>query len=125
MSRSLPTPPLSSLPFTSIQSLASYPEPLTAFTPKAWFDRARHEADLAIIAERKNKKEEMFIAYTKACQCYANAKLHPDSADVRKSDPVWANRLKDFKEVCLPIVSLQAGGADDRPMMRIWQRRRI
>jgi ubiquitin carboxyl-terminal hydrolase 8 len=99
MSRSLPSPPLSSLPFSQIQQLATYPEHITDFSPKEWFDRARHETDLAIIAERKNKKEEMFIAYSKAFSCYYNAKVHPEFGEVKKSDPVWGNRVKDFKEV--------------------------
>lgn len=99
MSRALPQPPLSSLPVSGLVSLATFPESLTDRTPKEWFDRARHEADLAVLAERKGKKEEMFVAYSKCCTAYANVKMHPDIKDVRKGDAHWAQRVKDFSEV--------------------------
>lgn len=104
MSRApLPAPPLANLPFVSIQALANDLEPVEARSPKEWFERAKHEADLALIAERKGKKEEMFLAYTKACSCYVNCKLHPDFKST-KSDTHLATRIKDFKEVCRQLM---------------------
>jgi ubiquitin carboxyl-terminal hydrolase 8 len=52
-----------------------------------------------VLAERKGEKEEMFLAYTRACAAYANAKMHPDFAGAKRADAHWANRVKDFKEV--------------------------
>ncbi|WRT70548.1 uncharacterized protein IL334_007546 [Kwoniella shivajii] len=98
MSRSLPTPPLSSLPFSDLQGMASYNEPMESRSPKEWFDRAKHEADLAVLAERSGKKEEMFLAYTRSCQAYSYCKMHPSNKDLRKTDPHWTERVKDFKE---------------------------
>nr|XP_019051247.1 hypothetical protein I302_01696 [Kwoniella bestiolae CBS 10118]OCF30177.1 hypothetical protein I302_01696 [Kwoniella bestiolae CBS 10118] len=98
MSRSLPTPPLSTLLFSDLQSLASYNEDMESRSPKEWFDRARHEADLAILAERGGKKEEMFLAYTRSCQAYSFVKMHPKSRDLKKADPHWSERVKDFRE---------------------------
>jgi ubiquitin carboxyl-terminal hydrolase 8 len=99
MSRALPSPPLSSLTLSQIQTLANDPEGITDRSPRDWFERARHEADLAVLAERKGKKEEMFLAYTRACAAYANVKMHPDFAGAKRADAHWANRVKDFKEV--------------------------
>ncbi|RSH85154.1 ubiquitin-specific protease doa4 [Saitozyma podzolica] len=98
MSRALPSPPLSSLTLSQIQTLANDSEGITDRSPRDWFERARHEADLAVLAERKGKKEEMFLAYTRACAAYANAKMHPDFAGAKRADAHWANRVKDFKE---------------------------
>lgn len=125
MSRSLPTPPLSSLPLSHIQTLATYSEQIPDFTPKEWFDRARHEVDLAIIAERKNKKEEMFIAYSKAFTCWFNTRSHPDFGEVKKADPVWGNRVKDFKEVsgflCISLVDQWQGIQEEN---KYWEDRK-
>jgi hypothetical protein len=99
MSRALPSPPLSSLTLSQIQTLANDSEGITDRSPRDWFERARHEADLAVLAERKGEKEEMFLAYTRACAAYANAKMHPDFAGAKRADAHWANRVKDFKEV--------------------------
>lgn len=92
MSRALPTPPISSLlAQTTLESI-------TDRTPKEWFDRAKHEADLAVLAERKGKKEEVFVAYTRCCTAYANVKMHPDYKEAKK-DTHWAGRVKDFQQV--------------------------
>lgn len=99
MSRApLPSPPLTNLPFAAIQALANDLEPTERLAPKEWFERAKYEADKALIAERKGKKEEMWLAYTKSCACYTNCKSHPAFKDV-KSDPHLAVRIKDFKDV--------------------------
>ncbi|KAK6906785.1 hypothetical protein I203_100772 [Kwoniella mangroviensis CBS 8507] len=98
MSRSLPSIPLSSLPFSELQTLASYNEDMESRSPKEWFDRAKYEADLAILAERSGKKEEMFLAYTRSCQAYTYAKMHSKTRDLRKTDPHWSERIKDFRE---------------------------
>ncbi|WVF68021.1 hypothetical protein IAT40_002783 [Kwoniella sp. CBS 6097] len=97
MSRSLPQPPLNTLPFASLQALANENQDITSQSPKAWFMRATHEVDLAVIAERAKKKEETFLAYTRACQAYVNAKMHPSFSEEKKADPQWAQRVKDFK----------------------------
>lgn len=68
-------------------------------TPRDWFERARYEAEKAILAERKGHKEEMFVTYTRACQCYAHTRMHPDFWEEKRKDPAWAGRVKDFKEV--------------------------
>ena len=99
MSRSLPSPPLATVPFAQITAMLGEMEGVTDLTPKAWFERARHEADLAVLAERKNKKEEMFLAYSRACQAYGNAKMHPEFGTVKSADSSWAGRVKDFKPV--------------------------
>ena len=72
---------------------------LTEHSPRGWFERARHEADKAVLAERRGKKEEMFLTYARACQSYSNTKMHPAYGDERKKDPSWAARVKDFREV--------------------------
>jgi ubiquitin carboxyl-terminal hydrolase 8 len=74
-------------------------ESTTDRSPKDWFERALRESELAILAERKQRKEDMFLCYTKACHFYTNTKMHPDFAAVRKSDPNWGTRVKDFREV--------------------------
>lgn len=99
MSRALPQPPLSSLTLPELIAQAGFPESITDRTPKEWFDRARHEADLAVLAERKGKKEEVFVAYTRCCNAYTNVKMHPDFKEVRKGDAHWTQRVKDFSEV--------------------------
>lgn len=99
MSRSLPTPPLSSLPLSALKGMANDMESMTERTPRVWFERARYEAEKAVLAERKGNKEEMFLTYTRACQCYAHARMHPDFGEEKRKDPAWAARFKDFKEV--------------------------
>nr|XP_019008054.1 uncharacterized protein I206_07222 [Kwoniella pini CBS 10737]OCF46835.1 hypothetical protein I206_07222 [Kwoniella pini CBS 10737] len=89
---------LTSVPLTDLQSMASYDEDIQSRSPKEWFDRAKHEADLAILAERSNRKEEMFLAYTRSCQAYSYCKMHPGLKDLKKSDSHWNERVKDFKE---------------------------
>ncbi|EIW69824.1 hypothetical protein TREMEDRAFT_30214 [Tremella mesenterica DSM 1558] len=105
MSRALPSPPLSSLPLTHITAMANDLDPPTDRSPKDWFERARHEADLAVIAERKGRKEEMFLAYTRAAACYTHARLHPDYSKVKSEDSSWAQRIKDFKPTYDAFVS--------------------
>jgi ubiquitin carboxyl-terminal hydrolase 8 len=114
MSRTLPTPPLSTLPLSQIQALANDSESITDRPPRDWFERARHEADLAVIAERKGKKEEMFLAYTRACAAYMNVKMHPDFGVAKKGDAHWAGRVKDFKEVSA-IPNVEWVSHRDRP----------
>lgn len=100
MSRALPsTPPLTSLPLAQLVLLASYEEDISQLSPRAWFDRTQHESNLAVLAERRGKKEEMFVAYTKCCTAYSNARMHPTYAQERKGDAHWAGRVKSFKEV--------------------------
>ncbi|WWD20590.1 hypothetical protein CI109_105066 [Kwoniella shandongensis] len=98
MSRSLPPTPLSNLPLSELQSLANELDSPLSRSPKEWFDRARHETDLAILAERKGKKEDMFVAYTRALACYTHCRMHPDFGDMKKKDQHWATRVKEFKE---------------------------
>lgn len=94
------TPPLSSIPFSQLQAMLNADnESVTDRTPKDWFERALRESELAILAERKNKREEMFLCYTKACSFYTSARMHPDFAGVKKGDANWAARVKDFKDV--------------------------
>nr|XP_018259897.1 uncharacterized protein I303_07969 [Kwoniella dejecticola CBS 10117]OBR82055.1 hypothetical protein I303_07969 [Kwoniella dejecticola CBS 10117] len=92
------TPSLTSMPLVDLQSMAQYSEDIASYSPKEWFQRAVHEADLAVMAERSKKKEEMFLAYTRSCQAYNNCRMHPASKDLKKSDPHWHERVKDFKE---------------------------
>jgi ubiquitin carboxyl-terminal hydrolase 8 len=92
---------MSHLPFSQLQQLANDLEPPGSHPPKVWFEKARHEADKAILAERVGKQEEMFVAYVRACQSYTNVKNHPNYAEERKKDMAWAGRVKDFKEVSL------------------------
>lgn len=99
MSRALPQPPLSSLPLSALLAQTNFAEGTTDRTPKEWFDRARHEADLAVIAERKGRKEEVFVAYSRCCGAYANVKMHSDFKEVKKADAHWAGRVKDFQDV--------------------------
>lgn len=97
---SRPTPPLSSLPLAQLQSLVNADnESVTDRTPKDWFERAVRESELSVLAARKQRKEEMFLCYTKACQYYMHARMHPDFGTVKKNDTNWAQRVKDFKEV--------------------------
>ena len=102
---SRPAAPGSGQPPTShtlaqLQSLLGIEnESTTDRSPKDWFERALRESELAILAERKQRKEDMFLCYTKACHFYVNTKMHPDFAAVRKGDPNWGTRVKDFREV--------------------------
>lgn len=106
MSRALPQPPLSSLPLSALVAQASFSESPTDRTPREWFDRAKHEADLAVLAERKGKKEEVFVAYSRCCTAYANVKLHPDFKEAKKGDAHWTQRVKDFQEVRRVLIEL-------------------
>lgn len=72
---------------------------VTGRSPRDWFERARYEAEKAVLAERKGNKEEMFLTYTRACQCYVNCRTHPDYAEEKRKDAAWAARFKEFKEV--------------------------
>lgn len=102
MARSLPSPPdLASLSLPQLQSLANDVEPITDFSPRQWFNKALEQRDRAVLAERGRKKEDMFLAYSRAAHSYANCKMHPDIGDERKKDPGWYARTKDFKEVSL------------------------
>lgn len=97
---SRPGPALSSLTFAQLQPLINANnESVDDRTPKDWFERAVRESELSVLAARKQRKEEMFLCYTKACQYYTNARMHPDFGAVKKSDPNWGARVKDFKEV--------------------------
>jgi ubiquitin carboxyl-terminal hydrolase 8 len=97
-------PPLSSLTFAQLQLLINANnEAVDDRTPKDWFERAVRESELSVLAARKQRKEEMFLCYTKACQYYTNARMHPDFGMVKKSDPNWGVRVKDFKEVGIGI----------------------
>jgi ubiquitin carboxyl-terminal hydrolase 8 len=97
---SRPTPPLSSLPLAQLQALINADnESVTDRTPKDWFERAVRESELSVLAARKQRKEEMFLCYTKACQYYMHARMHPDFGTVKKNDANWGQRVKDFKEV--------------------------
>ncbi|ORY35841.1 hypothetical protein BCR39DRAFT_512474 [Naematelia encephala] len=99
MSRSLPnTPPLSTLSLSQLQAMANDMDALTDRAPRDWFERACYETDRAVIAERNRKKEDMFLAYTRAAQCYVNCRMHPSYAAEKKKDPQWGNRVKEFKE---------------------------
>lgn len=88
-------------------------ESTTDRSPKDWFERALRESELAILAERKQRKEDMFLCYTKACHYYVNTKMHPDFSAVRKGDPNWGTRVKDFREVSheslLPSLGMMDG----------------
>jgi ubiquitin carboxyl-terminal hydrolase 8 len=68
-------------------------------SPKDWFERARYEVDKAVLAERKGNEEEMFVTYTRVCQCYVHCKGHPGLPEQKRKDPAWSVRFKDFKEV--------------------------
>jgi len=106
---SRPTPSsasLSHLPFSQLQQLANDLDTPGSHPPKVWFEKARHEADKAVLAERVGKQEEMFVAYVRACQSYTNVKNHPSYAEERKKDMAWAGRVKDFKEVSLPKIGI-------------------
>jgi hypothetical protein len=111
-------PPLSSLTFAQLQPLINANnETVDDRTPKDWFERAVRESELSVLAARKQRKEEMFLCYTKACQYYMNARMHPDFGAVKKSDPNWGTRVKDFKEVselAVPPRILDANGLDIR-----------
>jgi ubiquitin carboxyl-terminal hydrolase 8 len=96
---SLPSPPLDKASFSQIQTLATDMEAIEQRTPREWFDRALRQVDLAHIAERKSKKEEMYIAYTKLCACYANCRMHPKFGAMKKEDSATAGRVKEFKDV--------------------------
>jgi ubiquitin carboxyl-terminal hydrolase 8 len=90
---------MSSLPLSALQALANDIGPVNAHTPREWFERARMEADKAILAERRDKKEEMFVAYVRAIGSYTNLRAHEAWNDERKRDPAWGERVKAFKEV--------------------------
>lgn len=76
-------------------------DPITDHTARQWFEIARYEAEKAILAERRNKKEEMFVQYVRTCQAYSNCKMHPGYSEEKKKDSSLGHRVKDFKEVSL------------------------
>jgi ubiquitin carboxyl-terminal hydrolase 8 len=92
---------LSSLPISSLAELANDFEPLSATLPRQWFEKALYEAEKAVLAQRYNNTEELFVAYVRACKCYTNVKGHPKFVEEKKKDPTWAKRVNDFKEVRL------------------------
>lgn len=71
----------------------------SAYSPKQWFDRAQREADLAVLAERRGKREEMFVAYSRCCKAYMMVQTHKDYSATKKADPNFGGRIKAFKEV--------------------------
>jgi ubiquitin carboxyl-terminal hydrolase 8 len=99
MSRNVSTPPLTNLPLHELQSLGNDIGPISSHTPREWFDRARNEADKAVLAERGHKKEEMFVAYARAIASYTHCKTHEGWLDEKRKDPAWGERVKAFKEV--------------------------
>jgi ubiquitin carboxyl-terminal hydrolase 8 len=90
---------LHNVPLAKLQELANESGPVESLSPKAWFEKARFEAEKAIMAERFNKPEELFVAYLRAIQYYTKTRSHLDFNEVKKKDPAWASRVKDFKEV--------------------------
>lgn len=92
-------PPFSSLPISTLTELANDFEPLLSISPKQWFEKALYEAEKAVLAQRFNNTEELFIAYVRACQCYSNTKVHPKYLEEKKKDASWAKRVTDFKDV--------------------------
>ena len=100
MARNLPTPPFSALPVMTLSEMANDMEPMERFSPKEWFDRTLYETEKATIAERFGHKEELFVAYVRACKCYTNLKLHPQYLQVKRQDPKWGAKAKDYREVC-------------------------
>lgn len=102
MARALPEPPLSSLTVSELQSLIGADD-THSYSPKQWLDRAQHEADLAVLAERRGKKEDMFVAYSRCVNAYMNVLTHRDYGAVKKGDAAWAGRVKAFKEVRIVI----------------------
>lgn len=95
-----PSSSLANLPLLKLQELSNDPSHVESESPRSWFEKARFEAEKATLAERHNKPEELFVAYLRAVQYYTRTKSHTDYSEVKKKDPAWANRVKDFKEVC-------------------------
>ncbi|ORX41170.1 hypothetical protein BD324DRAFT_613498 [Kockovaella imperatae] len=91
--------PLHGMSLTELQSLAKDLPDVLDLSPKEWFEKARHAADKAVLAERWKRKEEMFVEYIRACQCYQNTRVHPKYAEEKKKDLHWTNRVKEFQEM--------------------------
>jgi ubiquitin carboxyl-terminal hydrolase 8 len=89
---------MSGLTLAELQGLIVADED-SAYTPKQWLDRAQHEADLAVLAERRGKKEDMFVAYSRCYKAFMMAQTHSDYAAMKKADPNFGLRIKAFKEV--------------------------
>lgn len=121
MSRSLPSPPLSSVSLAGLQAMANDLDPITDHTARQWFEIARYEAEKAILAERRNKKEEMFVQYVRTCQAYSNCKMHPGYSEEKKKDSSLGHRVKDFKEVCRTSC---CSAERYRPTKRSWAKRK-
>jgi len=100
-----PSASLSHLTLSQLQQLANENDSPGSHPPKVWFEKARHEADKAVLAERVGKQEDMWVAYVRACQSYTNVKNHPSYLEERKKDAAWAGRVKDFKEVSVVTLS--------------------
>lgn len=104
MSHSPSSASLTNVPLVKLQELSNDSSPVESQSPKAWFEKARFEAEKATIAERFNKPEELFVAYIRAVQYYTRTKSHTEYNEVRKKDAVWAGRVKDFKEASYSIL---------------------
>jgi hypothetical protein len=101
MSRPSSTAPLTST-LTGLQARANDIEDILDHSPRQWFEKARHEADKAVLAERSGKAEDMFVAYVRTCTTYSRVKLHPNWKEEKSRDPQLAARVKDFMEVGPP-----------------------
>jgi len=95
---------MTGLPLSELQVLINDLSSPESLSPREWFERARLEADKAILAERRDKKEEMYVAYVRACLCYTNCKAHSGIIEERKKNTVWGERVKGFKEVSLVAI---------------------
>ena len=91
--------PLTDLSITELQGIAKDLPDVIDLSPKEWFEKARHAADKAVLAERWKRKEEMFVEYVRACQSYQNTRVHPKYAEEKKKDVHWSARVKEFQEV--------------------------
>jgi len=98
MSRPSSTAPLTPT-LTGLQARANDIEDILDHSPRQWFEKARHEADKAVLAERSGKPEDMFVAYVRTCTTYSRVKLHPAWKEEKGRDPQLAARVKDFMEV--------------------------
>ncbi|WVQ85882.1 hypothetical protein IAT38_008050 [Cryptococcus sp. DSM 104549] len=98
MPRDPHTPPLSSLSFDELIKVANDIEPIENLPPNVWLDRARYEAEKVRLAERGRKKEDLLVAYLRACACYMRCKTHEGSSALRKKDAGFARGVTDFKD---------------------------